>query len=99
MKKQIRQKEQSNVKSAGPEEPASGPIPQYLLDRSQANNAKALSSQIKNKRAEKAAKFAVPLPKVKGISEEQMFQVVKTGKKTNKKASLHNQLKLKRHAS
>jgi hypothetical protein len=28
----------------------------------------------------------VPLPKVKGISEEEMFSVVKTGKKTKKKS-------------
>ncbi|RMZ80033.1 hypothetical protein DV738_g2998, partial [Chaetothyriales sp. CBS 135597] len=65
---------------------AAQPLPNYLLDRSQANNAKALSSAIKNKRAEKAAKFSVPLPKVKGISEEEMFKVVKTGKKTAKKS-------------
>ena len=80
MKKQIRQKEESNVKSAGPQEPSSTPLPQYLLDRSQPTNAKALSSAIKNKRKEAAAKFSVPLPKVKGISEEE-----KTGKKTAKK--------------
>lgn len=85
MKKQIRQKEESNVKSAGPQEPSSTPLPQYLLDRSQPTNAKALSSAIKNKRKEAAAKFSVPLPKVKGISEEEMFKVVKTGKKTAKK--------------
>ena len=85
MKKQIRQKEESNVKSAGPQEPSSTPLPQYLLDRSQPANAKALSSAIKNKRKEAAAKFSVPLPKVKGISEEEMFKVVKTGKKTAKK--------------
>lgn len=85
MKKQIRQKEESNVKSAGPSEPSSTPLPQYLLDRSQPTNAKALSSAIKNKRKESAAKFSVPLPKVKGISEEEMFKVVKTGKKTAKK--------------
>lgn len=103
MKKQIRQKEESNVKSSGPSEPSSTPLPQYLLDRSQPTNAKSLSSAIKNKRNEKvrhrwvsgllgladevlqAAKFSVPLPKVKGISEEEMFKVVKTGKKTAKK--------------
>jgi ribosome biogenesis protein NSA2 len=33
------------------------------------------SSQIKNKRAEKAARFSVPIPKVKGISEEELFKV------------------------
>ena len=86
MKKQIKAQEERDVKSAGPSEPSSTPLPNYLLDRSQANNAKALSSAIKNKRAEKAAKFAVPIPKVKGISEEEMFKVVKTGKKTAKKS-------------
>ncbi|KAL8707139.1 MAG: hypothetical protein Q9225_007819, partial [Loekoesia sp. 1 TL-2023] len=87
MKKQIKAHEERNVKSSSaPAEPSSTPLPQYLLDRNQTtNNAKALSSQIKNKRAEKAAKFSVPLPKVKGISEEEMFKVVKTGKKTAKK--------------
>lgn len=85
MKKAIRQHEQKNVRTDGPSEPSSNPLPAYLLDRSQPNNAKALSSQIKQKRAEKAAKFSVPLPKVRGISEEEMFKVVKTGKKTSKK--------------
>ncbi|KAH7124053.1 TGF-beta-inducible nuclear protein-like protein 1 [Dendryphion nanum] len=86
MKKQIRQREESKVKSSEPAEPSSEPLPQYLLDRSNEKNAKALSSQIKQKRNEKAARFSVPLPKVKGISEEEMFSVVKTGKKTHKKS-------------
>ncbi|PPJ49580.1 hypothetical protein CBER1_01938 [Cercospora berteroae] len=86
MKKAIRQQEEKNVKSAEPAEPASKPLPGYLLDRSNSTIAKALSSAIKNKRAEKAAKFSVPLPKVRGISEEEMFKVVKTGKKTAKKS-------------
>ena len=88
MKKAIKQQEERNVKgdpdaSAGP---SSTPLPGYLLDRSNNSNAKALSSAIKDKRAEKAAKFSVPLPKVRGISEEEMFKVVKTGKKTAKKS-------------
>jgi ribosome biogenesis protein NSA2 len=86
MKKRIKAQEEKNVKSAAPDEPSKTPLPQYLLDRSQETNAKALSSAIKNKRNEKAAKFAVPLPKVKGISEEEMFKVINTGKKTHKKA-------------
>ncbi|KAG0643657.1 ribosomal protein S8e/ribosomal biogenesis NSA2 [Tuber brumale] len=85
MKKTIRQHEQRNVKTDGPSEPSPNPLPAYLLDRTQPNTAKALSSQIKQKRAEKAAKFSVPLPKVRGIAEEEMFKVVKTGKKTAKK--------------
>jgi hypothetical protein len=86
MKKTIKAHEEKNVKSSAPAEPSSTPIPQYLLDRSQATNAKALSSAIKNKRKEKAAKFSVPLPKVRGIAEEEMFKVIKTGKKTAKKS-------------
>lgn len=35
---------------------------------------------------EKAAKFSVPLPKVRGISEEEVFKVIKSGKKTHKKS-------------
>jgi ribosome biogenesis protein NSA2 len=86
MKKKIKAHEERNVKSAAPAEPSTVANPEYLLDRSNATNAKALSSQIKQKRAEKAAKFAVPLPKVRGISEEEVFKVVTTGKKTSKKS-------------
>ncbi|OJD24759.1 ribosome biogenesis protein NSA2 [Blastomyces percursus] len=86
MKKRIRAQEEKDVKSSAPSEPSTTPLPNYLLDRSQETNAKSLSSAIKNKRAEKAAQFAVPLPKVKGISEEEMFKVVTTGKKTSKKS-------------
>lgn len=86
MKKQIKANEEKNVKSSEPATDNQTPIPQYLLDRSNQINAKALSSAIKNKRAEKTAKFSVPLPRVKGISEEEMFSVLKTGKKTSKKA-------------
>lgn len=86
LKKTIKAHEERNVKGAAAEKEPANPIPSYLLDRASATNAKALSTQIKNKRAEKAAKFSVPLPKVKGISEEEMFKVVKTGKKTAKKA-------------
>jgi ribosome biogenesis protein NSA2 len=56
-----------------------------LLDRSSEKNAKALSSAIKQKRSEKAARFSVPLPKVRGISEEEIFKVVKTAKKSWKR--------------
>ena len=85
MKKAIKTHEERNVKTNDEKEPTT-PMPSYLLDRSDPTAAKALSSSIKNKRAEKAAKFDVPLPKVRGISEEEMFKVVKTGAKTKKKA-------------
>lgn len=86
MKKKIKAHEERNVKSAAEPQDAGQALPQYLLDRSDVKSAKALSSQIKAKRAEKAAKFSVPLPKVRGISEEEIFKVVKTGKKTAKKS-------------
>lgn len=85
MRKQIKAHEERNVKSAAPDKEPANPVPAYLLDRNNPTSAKALSSSIKNKRSEKAARFAVPLPKVRGISEEEMFKVVNTGKKTQKK--------------
>jgi ribosome biogenesis protein NSA2 len=39
-----------DVKSNEPAEPSTEALPQYLLDRSNEKNAKALSSQIKQKR-------------------------------------------------
>jgi ribosomal protein S8E len=54
------------------------------LDREGQNDAKALSSAIKQKRKEKAGKFAVPLPKVRGIAEDEMFKVLKSGKTRRK---------------
>lgn len=86
LKKRIKAHEEKNVKSAEAKDPASQPLPPYLLDRADATNAKAISSAIKNKRSEKAAKFSVPLPRVRGIAEEEMFKVIKTGKKTAKKS-------------
>jgi hypothetical protein len=47
-------------------------------------DAKALSSAIKDRRKDRAAKYAVPLPKVRGIAEEEMFKVIKTGKHKSK---------------
>lgn len=85
MRKQIKAHEERNVKSAAPDKEPANPVPAYLLDRNNPTSAKALSSSIKNKRSEKAARFAVPLPKVRGISEEEMFKVINTGKKTQKK--------------
>lgn len=48
------------MKNSEPAEPATEALPQYLLDRSNEKNAKALSSAIKQKRQEKAARFSVP---------------------------------------
>jgi len=59
-------------------------LPSYLLDRQEKNQAKVLSNALKQKRKDKAGKFSVPLPKVRGIAEEEMFRVVKTGKTKRK---------------
>lgn len=83
MRKRIKAHEQRTVTSQQAAD--DGEVPQYLVDRTDQTRAKALSSAIKNKRAEKAAKFDVPLPKVRGIAEDEMFRVVRTGKKTAKK--------------
>ncbi|MDI1491458.1 MAG: Ribosome biogenesis protein [Ramalina farinacea] len=77
MKKTIKAHEEKTVKNPGggaPDVTKGEPLPQYLLDRNnKGNDAKALSSAIKNRRKEGAAKFSVPLPKVKGISEEEIM--------------------------
>ncbi|KAI1329808.1 ribosome biogenesis protein nsa2 [Xylariaceae sp. FL0255] len=83
MRKQIKAQEEKNVKSTGDKDP-SQPLPNYLLDRNNPQQAKSLSSAIKNRRQEKSARFSVPIPKVSGISEEEMFKVVKTGKSKRK---------------
>jgi ribosomal protein S8E len=54
------------------------------LDREGQKDAKALSTALKQKRKDKAAKYAVPLPKVRGIAEEEMFKVMRTGKSKSK---------------
>lgn len=55
LKKTIKAHEERNVQSASDKDP-SQPLPNYLLDRSNPTQAKALSSAIKNKRADKAAR-------------------------------------------
>ena len=70
--KQTKQKSTENVQE--------GAVPAYLLDREKQNRAKILSNMIKQKRKEKAGKWEVPLPKVKAVSQSEVFKVVKTGK-------------------
>lgn len=43
-----------------------------------------LSNTIKQKRKEKAGKWEVPLPKVRPIAEDEMFKVMKSGKRMKK---------------
>lgn len=84
LKKTLKAHDERNVKQkdAGPS--TKDALPTYLLDRETQKDAKALSTAIKEKRKDKAAKYAVPLPKVRGIAEDEMFKVMKTGKSKSK---------------
>jgi hypothetical protein len=73
--------ERNNKHSTGDEPIADGAVPTYLLDRENQSRAKVLSNMIKQKRKEKAGKWQVPLPKVKGMDEAEVFRVVKSGKR------------------
>lgn len=59
-------------------------LPAYLLDRGIQEQARELTSKIKQKRKEKAAKYTVPVAKVEGLSEAEVFGVVSSGKRQNK---------------
>lgn len=84
LKKTLKVHDERNVKQADSSSVPDGALPAYLLDREGQKDAKALSSAIKQKRKDKAAKYSVPLPKVRGIAEDEMFKVVKTGTKKSK---------------
>jgi len=84
MKKTIKMHEEKTTKQKGEEPAREGAVPAYLLDRQEVNRAKVLSNMIKQKRKEKAGKWDVPLPQVKPISEDEMFKVLKTGKRRKK---------------
>eukprot|EP00828_Plagiopyla_frontata_P041223 TRINITY_DN5801_c0_g1_i1.p1 TRINITY_DN5801_c0_g1~~TRINITY_DN5801_c0_g1_i1.p1 ORF type:complete len:260 (-),score=46.49 TRINITY_DN5801_c0_g1_i1:68-847(-) len=80
MKKLIRANEQKKVEVKS-DEIKEGALPTYLLDRENVNKTKILSNMIKQKRKEKAGKWKVPIQSVKALSEAEMFQVMKTGKR------------------
>ncbi|KAG5519646.1 hypothetical protein PMAC_001801 [Pneumocystis sp. 'macacae'] len=84
IKKTIRAHQEKNVKQGVPNVIPDGAVPAYLLDRADEKQAKMLSNMIKQKRKEKIEKYSVPLPRVRGISEEEIFKVIKTGKSKKK---------------
>ena len=83
MKKTIRQHEERDVVQKQ-SEMASGAVPAYLMDRETVSRAKVLSNTLKEKRKEKAGKWAVPLPKVRAIADDEMFKVLRSGKRKKK---------------
>ena len=83
MKKLIRAHEEKDIDIKDTKTPK-GAIPTYLLDREKTHRTKVLTNMIKQKRKEKAGKWAVPIPKVKAMTEAEMFQVMRTGKRKKK---------------
>ncbi|KAL4493419.1 hypothetical protein ABPG72_007427 [Tetrahymena utriculariae] len=80
MKKLIKAHEEKDVE-VKTDQVKEGAVPTYLLDREKTDNSKVLSNMIKQKRKEKAGKWQVPLQKVKAMTEAEMFQVMKSGKR------------------
>jgi ribosome biogenesis protein NSA2 len=83
MKKTIKQHDEKNTKVTN-QEVQEGAVPSYLLDRENQSRAKILSNMIKQKRKEKAGKWQVPIPKVKGMDEAEVFKVQASGKRGSK---------------
>ncbi|CDJ61290.1 TGF-beta-inducible nuclear protein 1, putative [Eimeria maxima] len=84
MKKTIKQHEEKEGKQKEPETVPEGAVPSYLLDREGVSRTKILTNMIKQKRKEKAGKWQVPIPKVKAMTEEEMFKVLRSGKRKKK---------------
>ncbi|KAJ5074476.1 ribosome biogenesis protein nsa2 [Anaeramoeba ignava] len=84
MQKKIKMHEERKNKQKVLDSVPEGAVPAYLLDRENVSHAKILSQTIKQKRKEKAGKWNVPIPKVKPISDDEMFRVIRTGKRKKK---------------
>lgn len=84
MKKAIKAHEEKDATASTPKTKAEGAIPAYLLDRNEVNRTKVLSNMIKQKRKEKAGKWKVPVEKVKAMSEDEMFKIMRSGKRKQK---------------
>lgn len=80
MKKTLKMHDETPSRSKV-DEVQDGAVPAYLLDREQTTRAKILSNTIKQKRKEKAGKWEVPLPKVRPVAEDEMFKVIRSGKR------------------
>ncbi|KAL6067846.1 Ribosome biogenesis protein [Balamuthia mandrillaris] len=81
MKKKILMHQQRNNKHKTEEGIKPGAKPAYLLDREEITRVKVLSNTVKQKRKQRAGKWDVPLPKVKPMSEAEVFSVVRSGKR------------------
>ncbi|GFY97284.1 ribosomal protein S8e family protein [Actinidia rufa] len=86
MKKTLAMHEESSTRRKVDDNVHEGALPAYLLDRETTTRAKVLSNTIKQKRKEKAGKWEVPLPKVRPVAEDEMFKVIRTGKRKSNQA-------------
>ncbi|CAA6660500.1 unnamed protein product [Spirodela intermedia] len=84
MKKTLAMHDESTSRRKVDDKVHDGALPAYLLDRDETTRAKVLSNTIKQKRKEKAGKWDVPLPKVRPVAEEEMFRVIRSGKRKSK---------------
>ena len=84
MRKTIKAHEEKDATAKDEKKKEDGAVPAYLLDRNEVNRTKVLSNMIKQKRKEKAGKWKVPIEKVKALSEDEMFKIMKSGKRKQK---------------
>ncbi|KAH8094283.1 hypothetical protein JL720_4277 [Aureococcus anophagefferens] len=84
MRKTIAMHEEKEARARNDDGANDGAVPAFLLDREGASRAKILSNSIKQKRAEKAGKWSVPIPKVKPVADDEMFRVQQSGKRKKK---------------
>lgn len=76
----IKEKKQQGIKNIV-SNTTDEPLPHFLLDRDAVSRPKIISNVVKEKRKERVSKYAVPIPRVKGISEIEAFRSITTGKK------------------
>ncbi|BBH02173.1 Ribosomal protein S8e family protein, partial [Prunus dulcis] len=84
MKKTLAMHEESSTRRKVDDDVHEGAVPAYLLDRDNTTRAKILNNTIKQKRKEKAGKWEVPLPKVRPVAEDEMFKILRSGKRKTK---------------
>jgi len=84
MKKTIKAHQEKDAKTKDADEVKGGAVPAYLMDREMIKRTKVLSNMIKQKRKEKAGKWQVPIPKVKAMTEDEMFKIMRSGKRKRK---------------
>lgn len=84
MKKTLAMHDERKNKHSNKDEVPKGAVPAYLLDREGVSRAKVLSNTVKQKRKEKAGKWSVPIPKVNPVTDDEMFKVIRSGKRKAK---------------